>query len=159
MRWTLFEKFNLNFSPKLIRNPIRFENALIFSDLIRYRTPSSYAKRSRFVYYFVKHKIRHCLKDLILTRSWREYSPILTFNHANYTLLKPNLSFLSICYISLNRLCLSQYAVKHTTDHLTSPTFLHRLAESSCGSRWTRAWVARSRAGVLGTVWEPRAVR
>lgn len=37
MRWTLFKKFNINFSPKLIRNPIRFENALIFSDLIRYR--------------------------------------------------------------------------------------------------------------------------
>lgn len=54
MRWTLFKKFNLNFSPKLIRNPIMFENALIFSDLVRHRTPSSYAKRSCFVYYFVK---------------------------------------------------------------------------------------------------------
>lgn len=31
--------------------------------------------------------------------------------------------------------------------------------ESSRGSRCTRAWAVRSRAGVLGTVCEPRAVR
>lgn len=159
MRWTLFEKLNLNFSPKLISNPNRFENAL-FSDLIRY-TVHHLLTQKVLVLSIILSNTRHVIvwRTSFWNGRWREHSPILTFNHANYTLLKPNHSFLSIFYISLNRLCLSQYAVKHTTDHLTSPTFLHRLAESSCGSRWTRAWVARSRAGVLGTVWEPRAVR